>query len=140
MSTKIDNNLILLIDTSFNSFFRFFATKRWYSLAHKEEYSKIDNFEEYDWTENKEFIEKYEKLYLNFVKKIVSYHYPNKTDYIIIFVQDPPQQDIWRNKLINNYKGKRKNIVKECNIKPVFSFTYNKIIPNLEKIIKIYLQ
>ena len=126
---EFDNELLLLVDTSFNSFFRFFATKRWYSLAFKEDYAKISDFENYDWVNNKDFMEKYEKMYLSFLKKIID----KKKNYVIIFVQDPPQKDIWRNKEIENYKGKRKNIVKDYNIKPVFTYTYNKIIPKLVK-------
>ena len=53
---------IILVDSSYTSFYRFFATKTWYSLAHKEEFKEIKDLKSYDWINNKIFIEKYEKM------------------------------------------------------------------------------
>ena len=53
-----DKNLIL-VDTSYTSFYRFFATLRWYSLTNPDDY-KLNNNPEYNWFDNQIFIEKYE--------------------------------------------------------------------------------
>ena len=50
---------IILVDTSYTAFYRFFATLRWMSLSNKEEYEKYKDDASYDWSKNKIFIEKY---------------------------------------------------------------------------------
>ena len=41
-------------------------------MAHKEEFKEIKDLKNYDWLNNKIFIEKYEKMYLDSIKKLVS--------------------------------------------------------------------
>jgi len=123
---------IILVDTSYTNFHRFYATLRWYSFAHKEEYKeKIKNNKEYDFTKDKIFIEKYEKMYIESLKKLVG----NKVfkDSVIIYCEDSPQKSIWRNELIKCYKGTREDHGKKINIIPVFRYTYRTIIPKLLK-------
>lgn len=123
---------IILVDTSYTNFHRFYATLRWYSFAHKDEYKeKIKNNKEYDFTKDKIFIEKYEKMYIESLKKLVG----NKIfkDSMIIYCQDSPQKSLWRNELIKCYKGNREDHSKKINIIPVFKYTYKNIIPNLVK-------
>jgi hypothetical protein len=38
---------------------------RWMSLAHKEEYKLYKDDVKYDWSKNKIFIEKYEKMFMD---------------------------------------------------------------------------
>tara|TARA_B100001123_G_scaffold221511_1_gene249700 strand:+ start:537 stop:1379 length:843 start_codon:yes stop_codon:yes gene_type:complete len=123
---------IILVDTSYTNFHRFYATLRWYSFAHKDEYKKnIKDNKDYDFTKDKIFIEKYEKMYLESLKKLVG----NKVfkDSIIIYCEDSPQKSIWRNELIKCYKGTREDHSKKINIIPVFRYTYRTIIPKLLK-------
>jgi 5'-3' exonuclease len=122
---------IILVDTSYTSFHRFYATLKWYSFAYKDEYKEIKGDKDYDFTKNKIFIEKYEKMYLEAIKKLVK----NKVfkDSLIIFCQDSPQDTIWRHEYIKCYKGKRQDHSKKINIKAVFRYTYKNIIPNLVK-------
>ena len=62
---------IILIDVSYVIFYRFFATLKWYSLAHKEDYNKIkDNLTNYNWLDNDIFITKLEKI---FFKSIMNF-------------------------------------------------------------------
>lgn len=118
---------IIMIDSSYTSFYRFFATKTWYSMAHKDEFKKIKDLVNYDWLSNKIFIEKYEKMYLDSVKKLVGAKVFK--DSIIIFARDPPQSTIWRNNMACNYKAGRQDLTQKNNFKPVFKYTYNKLIP-----------
>jgi 5'-3' exonuclease len=125
-------NNIILVDTSYTNFHRFYATLRWYSFANKEEYKeKIKGNNMYDFTKDKLFIEKYEKMYVESLKKLVG----NKVfkDSIIIYCEDSPQKTIWRNELIKCYKGTREDHSKKINIIPVFRHTFKKIIPQLVK-------
>ena len=124
---------IILVDSSYTSFYRFFATKVWYGLAHKEEYKKIkeDGEESYDWLSNKIFMEKYEKMYLESINKLVGKKIYN--DSLIVFARDPPQDTIWRNSKIDDYKQGRQDLTIKNNFKPIFKHTYNKLIPNCAK-------
>lgn len=122
---------IILVDTSFTCFYRFFAAKRWYSMALKEEFKAIKNIETYDWSKDEIFMEKYEKMFLEAIIKIVKKKVFNNS--LIIFCRDPPQNEIWRNNEICEYKGGRQDLTKTNNFKPVFKYTYNKLLPKLEK-------
>ncbi len=124
---------IILVDSSYTSFYRFFATKVWYGLAHKEEYKKIKDEGEgdYDWLSNEIFMEKYEKMYLESINKLVGKKIYN--DSFIIFARDPPQDTIWRNSEIEKYKGGRQDLTIKNNFIPIFKHTYNKLIPNWTK-------
>ena len=45
---------IILVDTSYTNFHRFYATLRWYSFANKDEYKKnIKDNKDYDFTKDK---------------------------------------------------------------------------------------
>lgn len=129
-------NNIILVDTSYTNFHRFYATLRWYSLANKEEYKDIKNNIKYDFSKNKIFIEKYEKMYLESIKNLVSKKIYDKS--IIIFCQDTPKDTIWRHEYIKCYKGTRKDHSKKINIKSVFKYTYKNIIPKIIKDKNIY--
>jgi 5'-3' exonuclease len=122
------NNLIL-VDSSFLSFYRFFATLRWMSLAHKEEYKLFKDDKNYDFSKNKIFIEKYEKMYMDSITKIIGKK--DFKDSKIIFARDAPQNTLWRTKLTDDYKGERQDLTLKYNFKPTFEYTYNIIIPKL---------
>lgn len=122
---------IILVDTSFTCFYRFFAAKRWYSMAHKEEYKEIEDITKYNWSKDEIFMEMYERMFLEAIKKIVKKKVFDNA--LIIFCRDPPQEEIWRNNEMCEYKGGRQDLTKTNNFKPVFKYTYNKLLPKLEK-------
>lgn len=128
---------ILLVDASFTSFYRFFATLRWYQLARKEEFKKIKDDNKYDWLLNEEFKQKYEKMYFDSIEKVLKKQKIN--DFIMIFCQDAPQNTLWRHKLIKSekaqeqYKGERPDLEQKYNFKNLFKYTYQTIIPNAIK-------
>ena len=69
---KIDNSKpLILVDTSYTSFYRFFATIRWYSFAFAEEFKDLKTNNKYDWSKNQVFMEKYEKMYLDSIIKLI---------------------------------------------------------------------
>ena len=125
-------NTLILIDTSYTIFYRYFATIRWYSLAFKEEYNNIKNNINYNWFDNTLFVEKYEKMFLDGIlkkKKIFS-----SSNSMLLFCLDSPKEDLWRNNIQCNYKANRiMKICDENNIKLFFNYTYTIVIPNLIK-------
>lgn len=110
------NNLIL-VDTSYTSFYRFNATNSWMKLAHKE----IENPIESDI-----FLEKYDKMYLTSITKLVGKKIFN--DSKIIFCMDSPRKNLWRTSIKPDYKEKRIPITVE---KIIFNHTYKTIIPKI---------
>jgi 5'-3' exonuclease len=119
---------IILIDTSFFTFHRFFATYKWFSLAHSEH--KYDK--NYNWLDNDIFKEKYEKMYLETIIKLVSLKIYNKSK--IIFCLDANKETLWRSTKCNyDYKGLRQDLSLKANFKPTFTYTFEHIIPNIIK-------
>jgi 5'-3' exonuclease len=124
-------NNILLIDTSYTAFHRFFATLRWFSFSNKDIYKEHKDDKTYDWSKNNIFIEKYEKMFLGSIEKLVKPKIFKNS--IVIFCLDAPQNTLWRNDLHECYKGERVDLTEKFNFKPTFFYTYNHLIPNLIK-------
>ena len=122
---------IILVDSSYTSFHRFFATMRWFSLAKKEEYKEHKDDKNYDWSTNEIFFEKYKKMYLDSIMKLVTKKIFDTS--IIIFCLDCKQENIWRNKYKDDYKGGRQDLSLKYNFKNVFKKTYENHIPKLVK-------
>lgn len=122
---------LILVDSSYTSFYRFFATLRWFSFANKEEYKELKGNAEYDWSKNEIFIEKYKKMYLESIIKLVGKKvYKNSK---VIFCLDTPKEQVWRSKLMDDYKGERADLSLKNDFKPTFKLTYNELIPQLIK-------
>lgn len=121
---------LLLVDASYNAFYRIHATIQWYKLAHPDETITDD----YDWMSNDIFKDKIRKMYFDSLKKIIKKHKISNEN--IYFCLDCKRKNIWRMKYYKNYKGKRKN---NPNLENIFRFIYNEIIVQLvnEKKIKI---
>lgn len=125
---------IILIDTSYAIFYRYYATIKWFSFAYKEEYANYKNNENYNWFENKIFVEKYEKMFLESIIKLVKKKIFNSNNSKILFCLDTPKELLWRSKIQCNYKSNR--ILKTndgYNIKLFFNYTCTIIIQNLIK-------
>jgi 5'-3' exonuclease len=120
---------LILIDTSYVCFYRFFAIKRWYSLAHSEEYKELKDNKDYDWSTNEIFMEKYEKKYFDEIIKLIGKK--NFAKSYFLFCMDSPREKIWRNLYKEDYKGDRFDLTEKYNFKPVFKYTYDKLIPQI---------
>ena len=117
-------NPILFIDMSYYIFYRFFALSNWYKRS-QEDVLDIENI-----LDNKIFIEKYHKLFIENIKKIQKkYEIQNS---LVIFAKDCRRYDIWRNEHYNQYKQNRYDKNKRFN-RNIFIYTYDNIIPDLEK-------
>uniref|UniRef100_A0A6C0ELQ8 5'-3' exonuclease domain-containing protein n=1 Tax=viral metagenome TaxID=1070528 RepID=A0A6C0ELQ8_9ZZZZ len=117
----------LLIDTSYTIFYRFFATKRWYSFAHSDD--KFD--EDYNWSENELFKTMFNKKYFDSFSNFINTHTIQKDH--IIFVKDCPRKDIWRNKYYDKYKSNRAS---NNSIGHFFNTTYKLINDAEHKLIE----
>ncbi len=119
---------LILVDTSYTSFYRFFATIRWYSFANPDEFKDLKSDNKYDWSKNKLFMEKYEKMYLDSIITLVKKKTFDNSN--IIFCMDSPKESLWRTQLHCDYKGDRADLSLKHNFKPVFEYTYETMIPN----------
>ena len=117
----------LIIDVSYFNFYRFYATKTWYTKAHQDE--QIEKG--YDWSQNQVFMRKYKKLYFDTMKKFIKKFKPNR----IILARDCPRENIWRMSLFPEYKGTRDETYEKNQFMggKVFKWTYENIIPELLK-------
>lgn len=120
---------ILLVDTCYTVFFRFNATKRWFSLAHAEEYVEI---KEDKWLDNPIFKEKYQDMFMKGFEK----HIKKLNIDQMIWAQDDATKNVWRTQLYPEYKAGRDENV-SCKSDQVFTFTYNEFLPNFFKQHKI---
>lgn len=119
------NNTLLLVDNSYNAFYRINATLIWYKMAHREE--KYD--EKYDWSKNKVYTEKLKKMYLNSLSKITKKHNIKLNN--IYFCKDCKRKDIWRMELYPEYKKNRDTI--SNNFGNIFKYIYSDILPELQE-------
>ncbi len=113
---------ILLVDNSYNAFYRINATQSWFKFSHPE----IEIDENYIWEDNQEFLDKLEKMYFSSLKTIIKKHNILKEN--IYFCMDCPRSEIWRLELYSDYKGTRCN---NKNLKGIFNYIYDNIIPKL---------
>ena len=101
------DNVFILVDTSYWIFYRYFAILQWWKHANPDE----DLFE--NPYENKEFVEKFIKTFLESLegfKKKQKLHKQRSKPAIpstIIAARDCSRKDIWRNSLYNHYKETR---------------------------------
>lgn len=116
----------IIVDTSYAIFYRFHATKRWYSFAQRDDYNSCE-----DYFVDDVFKTKFKKLFIDMFTPLFK-KYNSDFDHVI-FAIDCPRSDIWRNQHIERYKGTRELKEKDKSIGKFFAFTYSDIIPELMK-------
>ena len=97
---------ILLVDTSYWLYHRFFALRNWYHRAYPAKVQEPGfNNADYDWFNDEIFMTKYKKLFLTKLKQICK---KNKiTMKNVVFCIDCSHKDIWRLNHHEEYKGTR---------------------------------
>ena len=114
---KSNKKNLILVDTSYTLFHRYFATLRWLSMAHNDLYKDHINDKDYNWQENTIFMEKFEKLYLLGICKLVGKRIFKDSN--IIFCMDTPKEQVWRTTDIKqDYKLDRFDMSKKTNFGP----------------------
>ena len=92
--------IYLLLDTSYLIFYRYYALIQWWKLAKSDQ--ELDNP-----SENTEFIEKFDKTFLECINNIKKKLKINKEKVCVIAARDCPRSEIWRNKLFDKHKEHR---------------------------------
>ena len=118
---------ILLIDTSYWVYYRFFALRNYYKKANP----TIEFTEDYKWLDDKIFMAKYEKMFLEGIFTIATmWNVPMSN---VIFCIDCNYKDIWRYQYHNDYKGTRLESHKKngFNSFEIFNTVRNIYIPKL---------
>lgn len=90
---------IVIIDSSYYNFYRYFATVRWYGYS--DERKKAS--EGVAWLDNETFMHTFEKMWFENIKKICKKFNVQQED--IIFARDG--KDVWRYKIYPQYKAHR---------------------------------
>ena len=90
----------LLIDTSYLIFYRYYALIQWWRLAKEGE--ELDNP-----YENIEFVEKFNKMFIQSIDNIKKKLKIHKEKVCVIAAIDCPRSEIWRNHLLDVYKENR---------------------------------
>jgi 5'-3' exonuclease len=124
-------NNLLLVDTSYLIFYRFFALRIWYKKAHSDKEIPDD----YDWLSDKEFMEKYKKLFFECILKICKKKNIKTSD--IFFCIDCKSDNNWRKIINKTYKINRPESHKKSKF---YAFGIFKIVINgyLEEFIEKY--
>jgi len=96
----------LLVDTSYYVFYRYFATLRWYSFQQEKDDSGIRKSVECETLhENEEYMTAYKKhMKTEFAKLQKKWKVPSQN---VLFCNDCPRTDIWRNAHYTDYKAGR---------------------------------
>ena len=126
-SEILSTSPIMLFDTSYLSFYRYFATMNWYKLAHQEEIIS----DSYKWFENQIFMDKFSKMYSNTVTKMQKkFKIPNQN---CIFAKDCSRKDIWRLSLFPEYKAQREATYAQDTWQggPVLKYAHQELVPKI---------
>ena len=126
---------LLFIDLGYAMFYRYSATQTWYKHSHPEEKEQIAK--DYKWHQNKEFVEKMKKMFVEDIMNLAKKHKIPNTN--IIIAEDCRLKDNWRSQLFSGYKAQRseerdKNGWQGAN---AFEILYNEVLPEMIKTHKI---
>ena len=94
-NTLVKNEPVMLVDTSYWLYHRFFALRNWYHRAYPDKVNEPGfNNADYDWFNDEIFITKYKKLFIENLKKITKKFKITMKN--VVFCIDCSHKDIWR--------------------------------------------
>jgi 5'-3' exonuclease len=123
---------VILVDTSYWLYYRYFALRSWYKKAFPDP-SRDSNFDiEHNWLEDAIFMNKFCKLFIDNIKTLVRKYKSVMTN--VVFCIDCSYKDIWRNSLTTDYKATRPESLKKkgFNSFNVFSYMKKDYLPELQ--------
>jgi 5'-3' exonuclease len=121
MAIVIDSTKnVLLIDTSYFIFYRYFAVFNWYKLSQKNEID-VPNI-----LNDVAFMEKYTKLFKDNIKKLTKKYDISLEN--VVFVKDCCRENIWRYKHYEAYKKTRDDKLRTFN-GDIFKYSYGTLLP-----------
>lgn len=124
---------VILIDTSYWLYYRFFSLRTWYGKAHPETQENPNFNAEHNWLEDELFMRKYKKLFIDNIKRLCRRFKTDITN--AVFCIDCSHKDIWRCEKVKDYKGKRleSHKKKQFNSFDLFRHIRNTYLPELQQ-------
>jgi len=120
MITINSRSRVMLIDTSYYIFYRYFAVYNWMKLARPEDTIRLCE------ALNGTFLDKFDKTFVDSLKTLAKKHkvaYPN-----VVFVKDCSRDSIWRCEHYADYKKGREDRLGTFNA-DIFRHCYGKLLP-----------
>lgn len=115
---------IMLIDTSYFIFYRYYAVFNWFKL------SQDSDIDVPSIIQNEVFMEKFSKLFKSNLEKLQK---KNKIPFRnIVFVKDCMRDHIWRYDYFKDYKKSRDERTNTFN-GDIFKYCYRELLPELER-------
>jgi 5'-3' exonuclease len=117
---------VILVDTSYWLYYRFFALRKWYNTAYPDVCVGSNFNMEHNWFEDVVFMTKFRKL---FIENLVVLCRKIQTDISnVVFCIDCSYKDIWRNEILcnNEYKATRSEALKKKQFNSFDIFSYMK--------------
>lgn len=121
---KPSKSPIMLVDTSYYVFYRYFATYNWFR-------KQVPDVNGSNIMSNERFATKYHDLFEKTFVNLCKTHKIKSTDNVV-FIKDCPRDKIWRHEYIGGYKENREARTDTFD-SSVFPFTYQTILPRLEE-------
>jgi DNA polymerase-1 len=109
--------MILIIDLSYAIFHRFYAIKSYLKISQREDITMT--------LDDQNFKDLYKRTFIDTIHKLCKTYKP-KT---IVFAEDCPRSEIWRNDLMTDYKNRPRMTDFDAR---TFGFVINDIIPYLK--------
>ena len=125
---------VILVDTSYWMYYRYFALRNWYNRAYPENIINNPNFNaDHNWLEDKIFMCKYKKLFIDNIKKLCKLYKTLLSN--TVFCIDCQHKEIWRCELTEEYKGTRLESHKknQFNSFNIFSYIKKYFLPELKE-------
>ena len=108
---------IIIIDTSYAIFFRFYAIRSYLNISKRDDVELT--------VDNENFKNMYKRTFVDMIQKLCKKFKARK----IVFALDCPREDIWRTDIMNDYKNRKGADDFDGR---VFPLTINEIIPELK--------
>lgn len=116
---------IVLVDTSYFVFYRYFATFNWYRRQTEGNLVDVSSI-----LANTDFMDKFAKMFRKALVDIAKkYHVTHASN--MVLVRDCSRDKIWRHQFYNAYKATRDEKSQTFN-KDVFVYTYTTLLPLLQ--------
>ena len=116
---------VILVDTSYWMYYRYFALRNWYNRAYPNNIINNPNFNsEHNWLEDEIFMCKYKNLFIDNIKKLCKLFKTVLSN--TVFCIDCPHKEIWRCEITTEYKGTRLESHKKNQFNSFNIFSYIK--------------
>lgn len=122
---KPSKSPIMLVDTSYYVFYRYFATYNWFR-------KQVPDVNGATIMTNENFVTKYKDMFEKTFLSLCKTHKIKNCENVV-FIKDCPRDRIWRHDFINGYKENRE-AKSDTFDSSVFPYTYQSILPRLEEV------